>query len=294
VKRFRPLWLLVLAAFALFALVSCSGDEEPESSPTPTPTPTATTTATADATTAATTEATVTEEALSGTIVVSAASSLTDAFTEIAAAFQDANPDTQIDLNFGSSSELASQIVEGAPAEVFASANDAQMAVVVDAGLASDPQTFARNRIVVAAPADNDLVQAFEDLAEPGVRLVLAGEEVPVGDYARQAFANADAATPGFSEAVLANLVSEEANVRAVLTKVELGEADAGVVYGTDAAISGDAVRVVDIPEDLAPPASYPIAVVGDEPSDVAQAFVAFVLSEDGQAILASFGFSAP
>ncbi|MCA9848567.1 MAG: molybdate ABC transporter substrate-binding protein [Dehalococcoidia bacterium] len=234
------------------------------------------------------------EGALAGNVVISAASSLTDAFTELAETFEGMHEGVTIELNFGSSSSLASQIVEGAPAGVFASANQAQMQVVADAGLANDPQVFAQNRIVVVTPADNETVQTFADIAADGVRLVLAGAEVPVGDYARQAIAAADAAEPGFEEAALANLVSEEANVRAVLTKVELGEADAGVVYETDAAISGDAVRVIPIPSEYVSPAVYPIATVGEDPSEVARAFVAYVLSPEGQAILAKYGFSAP
>lgn len=229
-----------------------------------------------------------------GTIVVSAASSLTDAFTELAEAFEAEHDGAEVELNFGSSSSLATQIVEGAPADVFASANQAQMDVVVDAGLAESSTIFALNRIVVAAPSDSDVVQSFEDIANPGVRLVLAGAEVPVGDYARQAIDAAEAATPGFAEAALANVVSEEANVRAVLAKVELGEADAGIVYETDAAISGDAVRVVAVPEEYVPASEYPIAVVGEEPSSLARSFVEFVQSAEGQAILARYGFAAP
>ena len=235
-----------------------------------------------------------TEGSLTGDLVVSAASSLTDALTELAATFEGTHEGVTIRLNFGSSSSLASQIVEGAPAGVFASANQAQMQVVVDAGLANNPRVFAQNRIVVVTPADNETVQAFADIAADGVRLVLAGAEVPIGDYARRAIAAANVAQPGFEEAALSNLVSEEANVRAVLTKVELGEADAGVVYETDAAISGDAVRVVPIPSEYAAPAVYPIAPVGEDPPEVAQAFVAYVLSPAGQDVLAKYRFSAP
>lgn len=284
--RLRALLLGLLA----IALVACNGDE-PEASPTTAATPAA---STATATTAPTEASTPEEAALSGEAIVSAASSLTDVFTEIGNVFMEMHDDVTIEFNFGSSSSLATQIVEGAPADVFASANNAQMQVVVDAGDASNPQTFAQNRIVVVAPADDDTVQEFADIATDGVRLVLAGAEVPVGDYARQAIAAAEAEDPGFEEAALGNLVSEEANVRAVLTKIELSEAEAGVVYETDAAISGDAVRVVPIPTEYVAPAVYPIALVGDSPSEVAQAFMDFVLSADGQAILQKYGFSAP
>ena len=229
-----------------------------------------------------------------GEIVVSAASSLTDAFTELAEAFErsEAADGTTVTLNFGSSSALAVQIVEGAPADVFASANVVQMQVVVDDGKVSDPAVFAQNRIVVVTPAGLGRIAGFEDLAADGVRLVLAGPEVPVGVYARRAIAAADASIGGgFASAVLANVVSEEANVRAVLAKVELGEADAGIVYATDAAIAGDGVEAYGIPAEFAPPAEYVIAALNDAPASAA-AFVAFVLSEDGQAILERHGFS--
>lgn len=224
-------------------------------------------------------------------IVVSAASSLTDAFTDLARAFEAEHEGAVVRLNFGSSSALAAQIIEGAPVAVFASANPVQMQVVVDAGLADAPRAFARNQIVVVTPAGDERIGDFLDLGAPDLRLVLARADVPVGDYARQGIGAADAVTPGFAGAVLANLASEESNVRAVLAKVELGEADAGVVYATDAAIAGSAVRVVPIPDAFAPAAVYPIATIGDA-SDLAEAFVAFVLSEEGQAILERYGFA--
>src|SRR5690606_30421719 len=133
--------------------------------------------------------------------------------------------------------------------------------------------------------------EGFEDLASDGVRLVIAGPEVPVGAYAREAIALADASLGGgFADRVLRNVVSEEANVRAVLTKVELGEADAGIVYATDAAVAGDAVEAYRIPKEFAAPAEYVIATLSDAPSAAAD-FVAFVLSEEGQAILERHGF---
>lgn len=281
--------LLSLLALAALALPGCSEDGADDTGATTTTSSSAVASATADDA-----ESSETDVSLEGEVIVSAASSLTDAFSELADAFKAKHPDVAVELNFGSSSSLATQIVEGAPAGVFASANQTQMEVVAAAGLARDPRVFAQNRIVLVVPSDNTDIQAFADIAAPGVRLVLAGAEVPVGDYARQAIAAADVAVPGFADAALANLVSEEANVRAVLTKVELGEADAGVVYETDAAISGEAVRVVTIPAEFVVPAVYPIAEVGEDPSEVAQAFVAFVLSPEGQAILAKYGFSAP
>jgi molybdate transport system substrate-binding protein len=224
-------------------------------------------------------------------IVVSAASSLTDAFTELAEAFEQEHG-AAVSLNFGSSSSLAVQLVEGAPAHVFASANAAQMDVVVDAGLAQDAAVLARNEIVVVTPAGRGLIEGFEDLASDGVRLALAGPDVPVGAYAREAIDAANEALGGaFAGRVLANVVSEEANVRAVLTKVELGEVDAGIVYATDAAAAGDVVEAYRVPKEFAPPAEYFIATLADAP-DAAQEFVEFVLSEDGQAILERHGFT--
>ena len=234
------------------------------------------------------------EESGSDEIVVSAASSLPEVFSELADAFEQSEvaDGATVTLNFGSSSALAVQIVEGAPAHVFASANAAQMQVVVDDGKASAPVVFAQNGIVVVTPAGLGVVEGFEDLATSGLRLVLAGPEVPVSAYARDAIAAADARIGGgFADAVLANVVSEEANVRAVLAKVELGEADAGIVYATDAAIAGDAVEAYRIPSEFAPPAEYVIAAL-DDASASAAAFVAFVLSDDGQAILDRYGFS--
>lgn len=226
-------------------------------------------------------------------LVVSAASSLTDAFTEIAAAFEEAHEDVAVDLNFGGSSALAVQIVEGAPADVFASANEAQMDVVVDAGLATSPARFAANRLVVAVPAGS-AIETFEDLAASDVRLVLAGPDVPVGAYARAAIeAAGQTYGAGFADAVLANVVSEEPNVRAVLTRVELGEADAGIVYATDTVIAGDAVRAIEIPAEFAPPVAYVVAAVGQSSSSLAGEFVAFLLSSEGRAILARHGFGA-
>jgi len=227
-------------------------------------------------------------------LIVSAASSLTDAFTELAEAFEasEAGDGVSVSLNFGSSSALAVQIAEGAPAGVFASANVAQMQVAVLSGHAADPGVFARNSIVVVTPADLGVIDAFEDLATPGVRLVLAGPEVPVGAYAREAIAAADAARGGgFAGRVLANVVSEEANVRAVLAKVELGEAEAGIVYATDATAAGEAVEAYPVPPEFAPPAEYLIAALVDAP-ETATDFVAFVRSEAGQAILERHGFS--
>lgn len=232
------------------------------------------------------------------TLAVFAAASLTDAFTEMGAAFEAANPGVSVEFNFASSSALAVQINEGAPADLFASANNAQMAVVVDAGNASGPQQFATNRLAVVVPADSTKIASFEDLAKRGVLLILAAPEVPVGNFARESLQKASALLEyggDFSERVLENLVSNETDVRAVLTKIQLGEADAGIVYTTDAAVAGDEVTVIEIPAETNVLAQYPIVALNDAANAAAaDAFVAFVLSGEGQTILQRHGFGAP
>ncbi len=226
-------------------------------------------------------------------LVVMAASSLTDAFNEIADAFEAANPGVEVLPNYASSSSLATQQVEGAPADVFASANNAQMNVAADANrIASEPVTFLTNRLAIIVPADNPAgIETYADLAQPGISLILAAPDVPVRDYSDQSIAlMGDAA---FQAAVYANLVSEEPNVRQVATKISLGEADAGIVYTSD--VTPDiaaSVLLIPIPDEMNVIASYPIAVVEGAPAgSIAQDFVDFVLSAEGQAILAKWGF---
>lgn len=229
------------------------------------------------------------------TLTVFAAASLTDAFTELAAAYEVANPGATVLLNFAGSQALRTQIEQGAQADVFASANDRHMQSLVDAGLidAQAVADFATNRLVVIVPASNPAaVVTLDDLARPGIKLVLAAADVPVGNYTRQMLANAG---DEFAQAVLANVVSEETNVRVVLNRVVLGEADAGIVYATDARAGGADVLTIDIPDPLNVPASYPLAPLSaSRQPDNAARFVDFVLSAEGQAILASYGFGPP
>ncbi len=226
-------------------------------------------------------------------LVVMAASSLTDAFNELADAFELANPNVEVLPNYASSSSLATQIVEGAPADVFASANFTQMNVAVDAQrIEGEPTAFLTNRLTIIVPADNPAgLETYADLGNLGVALVLAAPDVPVRDYSNQAIALMGDAD--WQAAVFANLVSEEPNVRQVATKVSLGEADAGIVYTSDVTPDiASSVLQIAIPDEMNVIASYPIAVVKDAPAgDVAQAFVDFVLSPEGQAILAKWGF---
>lgn len=195
-------------------------------------------------------------------------------------------------LSFDGSSTLATQIIQGAPADVFASADEEQMQVVVDEGLtAGEPQVFTGNRLVLITSEDSDITD-LKQIAEPGLLLVLAAPEVPVGNYAREALKKLDGVYgAGFSERVLANLVSEETNVRQAALKVELGEADAAIVYATDAAVTEN-IDVLDIPKDLNVPGTYPIAALtGSAAPELAQAFIDLVLAGEGQAILSKCGF---
>lgn len=233
-----------------------------------------------------------------GEITVFAASSLTEAFKEAGAAFETRNPGAKVTFSFAASSALAVQINEGAPADIFASADLAQMKVVSDRGNAFESAVFAKNAPVVVVPKDGKAVTAFADLSRPGLRLVLAGKDVPIGRYAREILTRASGTggiSADFSDKTLANLKSEEANVRAVLTKVQLGEADAGIVYKTDVGAAGNDVRVVEIPAAYNVAAEYTIAVVkGSKNPATAAAFVAFLRSADGLAILEKHGFAQP
>jgi len=218
-------------------------------------------------------------------LLVSAAASLTEAFGEIAATFEAAHPGVSVTLNLAGSSTLATQILDGAPVDVFASADESNMArVVVAGGAHPEPRIFARNRLQIAVPAGNPAgVTGLPDFATEGLRIGLCAEGVPCGDLARLVLAQAG---------VVPRPDSEEPDVRALLTKVELGELDAGITYRTDVAARRGSVDGVDLPEDVAVVAEYPIAVVteGRTPK-LAAAFVDFVLSEEGGAILARYGF---
>lgn len=236
----------------------------------------------------------------SETLTIFAASSLTDVFSELKDAFIEQYPNSDVLINFASSSTLAAQVNAGAPADIFASANPIQMQVAVDDGRINvdDVEIFATNQLVVIMPADNPAnIISLEDLANDGILLVLAVPDVPIRVYtdAMLEALNIEFGE-GFSDRVLRNLVSEEANVRQVVARITLGEADAGIVYKSD--IIGeisDQVTVIPVDTSLSPLATYPIATLSDSPHlDLAEAFIDFVLAEDGQMILHSYGFCSP
>ena len=229
-----------------------------------------------------------------GTVVVFAASSLTEAFTEIGAAFSSAHPDADVTFNFGASSTLARQIADGAPAGVFAAADEAQLAAVREAGaVRGDPAIFATNVLeLVVAPDNPRDITALADLARDDVIVVLAAPEVPIGGYSARVLERAG---------VDVEPASFEENVKAVVNKVVLGEADAGIVYATDVAAAGDDADGVPIPAELNVTARYPIAALAggavlaeQADADLADAFVEFVLGKEGQTVLAQFGFAPP
>lgn len=220
-------------------------------------------------------------------LTVFAASSLTDAFEELATAFEEQQGDVEVRLNFASSSTLATQIIEGAPADVFASANVAQM-MRVEETTRNQPVIFARNRLVVVTPSEGN-VQSLEDLADDNIRVVLAAPNVPIREYADLAIENlAQEYGDDFAAAVFANLVSEEENVRAVLLRIDLGEADAGFVYASD--ITPDIeVAQIPIPDAANVMAEYPIVATSE--TTLALQFIDFISSAEGQAILEKWGF---
>jgi len=229
------------------------------------------------------------------TLTVFAAASLTESLEEAAALIETRQPGTAVSLSFAGSSILSFQLIQGAPADVFASANIEQMQRLAEAGLlAADPVAFASNRLVVIAPRGSPLTN-FTQLAEDGVAVVLAGPEVPVGRYSRAAIESYTTAEDStFAAAVAANVVSEEQNVRLVATKIALGEADAGIVYATDAAAFPELV-VIDVPAAYNPAVSYVVAVLRDAPQPgLAEAFIDLLLSGEGRAILGSRGFGVP
>jgi molybdate transport system substrate-binding protein len=280
----RALTLVLLGAFLLAA---CAAPVSPTATAVP-------------ATEAPTQAPTVAARAAPAprTLTVFAAASLTGSFGEITKSFEATNPGVTVNTNFAGSQALRTQIEQGASADVFASADHKNMDTMVTENLIADGkyQDFATNRLVVILPSNNPAgIQTLQDLAKPGIKLDLADASVPVGNYARQALASMsqDGAFGGdFSNKALANVVSNETDVKQVVSKVDLGEVDAGIVYVTDAQAAPD-LKTVAIPDNFNVIAKYPIAVVAKAPNaDLAAAFVAYVFSPDGQAVLQKWGFA--
>ena len=238
------------------------------------------------------------EARISGDVTVFAAASLAEAFTDLAGAFEAEYPEVNVVFNFGGSPTLRTQLEQGARADVFATANLEQMELAKGGGVVDRAaSTFARNSLVIITPSDNPGgIEGPGDLAKGGLKLVVANEEVPAGAYTRQILTAMDESgdfEAGFGEKVGDNFVSLESNVKQVVAKVELGEADAGVVYGTDVTPGvAPNLKKIEVPERFNVIAEYPIALVSDGSNEAAgRAFIEFVLSEAGQGILQKYGF---
>lgn len=224
---------------------------------------------------------------VAGTITVFAAASLQESFTSLGKKFESEHPGTKVVFNFGPSSGLATQIGQGAPADVFASASTKTMDQVVTGGDATEPKDFAANTMEIAAPPDNPAgIKAVGDLARKGVKVALCQAAVPCGATAAKVFEMAQ---------VTVTPVTEEVDVKAVLSKVTLGEVDAGVVYVTDVRAAGTSVTGIEIPDDVNAATTYPIAALtGSVNKGTAAAFVDYVLSPAGAAELTAAGFRRP
>jgi molybdate transport system substrate-binding protein len=258
-------FLITLVLFGLAASAACGGDDDDDAS--------------SSATSAA-------AQAANGEITVSAAASLTEAFTEIGEAFSDANPNATVTFNFGSSGTLATQIEEGAPADTFASADEANMEKVLSAGLVDgEPLVFAQNKlIIVTKPGNPENVAGLADLAALPV-VSLCADTVPCGKYAAQVLETAGVTIP-------VSNVTRGQDVKATLGAVTTGDADAAIVYVSDANTAGDDVDSVAIPDSENAIATYPIATLAEsENKETSRAFIDFVTSPDGQATLESYGF---
>ncbi|MFB7471933.1 molybdate ABC transporter substrate-binding protein [Kitasatospora sp. NPDC056184] len=248
----------------------------------------ATSTATDSATGPAATGASAGAPKASGSITVFAAASLKETFTDLGKKFEAANPGAKVAFNFGGSSALAASINSGAPADVFAAASPATMKTVTDAGgAAGAPKTFVRNTLAIAVPKGNPKhLAGLADLAAPGVKVALCAKEVPCGAAALTALKAAN---------VTLTPVTLEQDVKGALTKVELGEVDASLVYRTDVRADSGKIDGVDFPEAAQAVNDYPIAALAKAPNkDGAAAFVAYIQSPEAQQVLTAAGFQAP
>jgi molybdate transport system substrate-binding protein len=276
----RPVLTALTACAATTTLLAgCGSSSSGTSSPS--------TASTGSATASAAGASTSASASLSGQITVLAASSLTGSFTTLGKQFEVAHPGTTVVFSFGASSTLATQITQGAPADVFASAAVKNMDQVVAAKDATSPTTFAKNVMEIAVPPTNPgKVTALADLAKPGVKVALCAAAVPCGSTARQVFAN---------DKITVKPVTTEVDVKSTLTKVELNEVDAGVVYVTDVLAAGSKVKGIMIPANVNASTSYPIAALtASKNAALAKAFVDYVLSGDGATVLTNAGFEKP
>ncbi len=234
------------------------------------------------------------------TLTVFAAASLTDVFAELETQLEAEHDGLDIIVETGASQALVTQLQEGAAADVLATANTSTMTTAVESGLITgSPVPFTANRLVIVTPQDNPAgITSLNDLAGNDIQLVVANEDVPAGNYARQAicsWSTGGTAPEGALEAVSANVVSEEEDVRNVLAKVQLGEADAGIVYASDVVASelaGTPLTVVDFPEGVPVSASYPVAATAEGNPVLANAFIGAILAPEGQALLERYGFT--
>ncbi|HEU0165810.1 MAG TPA: molybdate ABC transporter substrate-binding protein [Thermomicrobiales bacterium] len=231
-----------------------------------------------------------------GSLTVYAAASLTDAFGKIGDQITAAHPNVKISFQTGGSQALVTQLQQGAKGDVLATANTSTMASAVKSNLIDgSPITFTGNRLVIVTPTDNPAsITSFDDLAKSGTKLVLAAPDVPAGNYAVKAICQHQQDVSGFAGEIGKNVVSEEEDVRTVLSKVQTGEADAGIVYYSDAVaseLSGTKLNVIEFPATVPTYASYPIAPIAGGNTDLANAFIAYVLGPDGQKVLKDYGF---
>ncbi|MER6158241.1 molybdate ABC transporter substrate-binding protein [Streptomyces sp. NPDC001868] len=266
----RPMRVAVLGAAALLALSACSSSDDSSS-----------------AASGSSASGSSSDE-LSGTVTVFAAASLKESFTTLGKEFEKAHPGTKVTFSFGGSDSLAASITGGAPADVFASASPKTMAIVTDAGdVSGTPVTFVRNQLEIATlPGNPDKIASLEDLTRSGLKVVLCDKEVPCGAAAQKALdASKLKLTP----------VSYEQDVKAALTKVELKEADAAVVYKTDVHAAGDKVEGVEFPESADAINDYPIVRLKDaQNAQAAKAFIELVRSAEGRRVLTGAGFLTP
>ncbi|OQQ17380.1 molybdate ABC transporter substrate-binding protein [Streptomyces sp. M41(2017)] len=267
----RSLQVAGVSAAALLALSACSSSDDASSEASSTPKSSASS-----------------SPKLTGTVTVFAAASLKESFTSLGKEFEQAHPGTKVTFNFGGSDTLAASITGGAPADVFAAASPKTMAIVTDKkDAATTPATFVRNQLEIATlPGNPDKVSSLKDLTKSDLKVVLCDKTVPCGAAAQKALdASHLKLTP----------VSYEQDVKSALTKVELKEADAAVVYKTDVKAAGDKVEGVEFPESADAINDYPIALLKDAPNaEAAKAFIALVQSPEGQKVLTAAGFLKP